>query len=308
MRVDAGGGTQRATSSSGFVLVAFGVLLWGTGGVAGAMIAANSQMSLLAVAALRLLVGGLLMLAVTAASGQLRRIPRTRASVRHIVLSGLLVAVYGGAYFQAVAHIGVAVATVLSLGVAPLVVAVYTAVRTRRLPGARVVVALVAALGGLYLVSDVPAPGAGEDSLWWGIALAVLAGVAFAAITVVNRRVVPGLAPAPLIATAFTFAGLVSLTWAVPAGVSLGTLNALAWWALAFLAVVQTAIGYLAFYAGLQRGITATAAAVLSLIEPVAATVLAVLLLGEQLTPAAITGMVLLLTAVMLARDRGSGP
>jgi len=289
----------------GALLVALGALLWGTGGIAAATITAHSGASATAVSALRLLLGGLAVLGVTAATGQLRRIPRTAATARHVGLTAALTAVFGAAYFQSVVQVGVAVATVVALGGAPLVVAAYGTVRARRLPRVPVLVALAASLAGLVLVCDVRGAGGGAPGdQAWGVALALLAAVAFAATTVVNRRVLPGLAPAPLIATSFTLAGLVSLVPAVPAGLDLGSFDATAWATLAFLALVQTAVGYLAFYAGLQRGVSATSAALLSLLEPVGATALAVLVLGEDVTPAAAVGIVLVLGAVLLARDR----
>ncbi|MFE5294757.1 DMT family transporter [Isoptericola sp. NPDC056618] len=293
---------------AGAALVAAGALLWGTGGVAAATIGAHSAMPPTAVSALRLLGGGLAVLAVTAATGQLRRVPLTRASARHVALTAALTAVFGAAYFQSVAHVGVAVATVVALGAAPLVVTARSAVRARRLPRVTVLAALATSVVGLALVSGVhPVAGTTRD-LAWGLALALVAAVAFAATTVVNRRVLPGLGPAPLLGTSFTLAGLVSLLPAAGAGLALGSLDATAWWTLAFLALVQTAVGYLAFYAGLQRGVGATSAALLSLLEPVGAAVLAVVVLGEALTPAAVLGIALVLGAVLLARDRPATP
>ncbi|MFE5341893.1 EamA family transporter [Isoptericola sp. NPDC056578] len=297
-----------APARGGAVLVAAGALLWGTGGVAAATIAAHSAMSPTAVSALRLLGGGLAVLAVTAATGQLRRVPRTRASARHVALTAALTAVFGAAYFQSVAHVGVAVATVVALGAAPLVVAARAAVRARRLPRVPVLMGLVTSVVGLALVSGVrPVAGSSRD-LAAGLALALVAAVAFAATTVVNRRALPGLGPAPLLGTSFPLAGLVSLLPAAGTGLALGSLDATAWWTLAFLALVQTAVGYLAFYAGLQRGVGATSAALLSLLEPVGAAVLAVAVLGEALTPTAVLGIALVLGAVLLARDRAVTP
>ncbi|MFE6969125.1 DMT family transporter [Isoptericola sp. NPDC057653] len=291
----------------GAVLVATGALLWGTGGVAAATITAHSAMSPTAVSALRLLLGGLAVLGVTAVTGQLRAIPRTAASARHVLLTAALAAVFGAAYFQSVVQVGVAVATVVALGGAPLVVAAHGTLRARRLPRLPVLVALAASVAGLALVGDVRRPADAGGDAGWGVALALVAAVAFGATTVVNRRVLPGLAPAPLVATAFTLAGLASLVPAAPAGLALGSLDATAWVTLAFLALVQTAVGYLAFYAGLQRGVSATSAALLSLLEPVGATVLAVAVLGEHVTPAAAVGIGLVLGAVLLARDRPAG-
>lgn len=295
---------RSATRRSGFLLVILGAVLWGTGGVAGSVVAANSDMSWLAISALRLLGGGLIMIVVTLGTGELRRIPRTTASAKHILLTGVLIAVAGGTYFQALAFVGVAVATVLALGTSPLFVAVVTAVRGRRLPSRSVTAALILALVGLVLVCDVSPVAAGPDA-WHtalGAALAVLSGLAFGATTMVNRRVVPGLSPRPLIATSFTVAGLISLVPGVAAGLGLTSMTAAAWLGLSFLAVVQTALGYLSFYLGLQRGVPATSAAVLTLIEPLAAAALAMVVLHEPLRIATAAGIALLLVAVVLVR------
>ncbi len=303
-------GQRTSARSSGYLLVIMAAVLWGAGGPAAAIVAANSQMSWSAISALRLLAGGIIMLVVTGSTGELRRIPRTRESVRHIVLTAVLMAVAGIAYFQSLAFIGVAVATVLSLGAAPLTVAAATAIRHRRAPGLPVILALVLAVAGLVLVSDVSAMSGGQDS--WrtilGVGVALLSGVVFGGTMILNRRVVPGLSPAPLIATSFTLAGLLSLPVGVAAGLHLGSVTWPAWWALVFLALVQTMLGYTAFHAGLQRGVPATSAAILSLLEPLAATVLAVLILHEPLSFSTVLGMSLLLTAVVLVRPPRVSP
>lgn len=292
---------------SGFWLVALAGALWGTGGLAAALAAQHTTLSWPALSALRLVVGGALMLGLTAASGELRRIPRTSQSLRHIALTAVLSAVYQGAYFQALALVGVAVATVISLGAAPVAVALATAITSRRMPSAGVTVAIVAAIIGLILVSDAPASSSSASATVLGVALALVAGLSFAATTVVNRRAVPGLTPAALIATSFTAAGVLVAIWGVFAGFDLAHTDATAWGWIAYLAVVPTVLAYLAFFGGLQRGVPSTTAAVLSLVEPVTATVLAVVILHEPLTPAASAGIGLLLLAVVLVRPRRAG-
>jgi drug/metabolite transporter, DME family len=289
--------------SGAFALVATGALLWGTGGVAGSLVAGNSGLSLLSVSAVRLLAGGALMFAVAAATGQVRRVPRTLVSARRIGATALLTAVMTASYFESVALAGVAVATALSLGVAPLTVAACTAVRARRRPSPRILAALVVGTGGLTLVCGAPPAHTSPAALGWGVVLAVVSAVAFAASTIVNRHPRPGLTPTPLLGISFVLAGLVSLAWSIPTGIDLGTLNGTAWGALGVLTVLQTTVGYLAFYAGLQRGVSSTAAAVLSLLEPVAATTLAILLLGQHLEFLTGAGIALLLAAVLLVRE-----
>ena len=139
------------------------------------------------------------------------------------------------AYFQSLALAGVAVATALSLGIAPLSVAGYTAIRTRRMPAPRILAALAAGTAGLALVCGAPQARTSHAALACGVVLAAVSGVAFAALTIVNRRVVPGLTPVPLLGISFVLAGLISLAWSLPAGIDLGSLNGTAWGALGVL-------------------------------------------------------------------------
>lgn len=295
--------TRTMSRSAGFALITIGTLLWGTGGVAGSLVAGNSTLPLLSVSAVRLLAGGTLLLAAAAATGRTRRMPRTPASARRIAATAVLTTVMTAAFFQSLALAGVAVATTVSLGIAPLSVAGYTAIRTRRMPAPRILAALAAGMVGLALVCGAPHARTSPAALAWGVVLAAVSGVGFAALTIMNRRVVPGLTPAPLLGISFVLAGLISLAWSLPAGIDLGSLNGTAWGALGVLTVFQTTVGYLAFYAGLQRGVSSIAAAVLSLLEPVAATVLAIVLLGQHLALLAGAGIVILLAAVLLVRE-----
>ena len=64
--------------------------------------------------------------------------------------------------------------------------------------------------------------------------------------------------------------------------------------------VACTAVAYGLFNAGL-RTVPSGAASILTLWEPLTAAVLAVLLLGETLSPAALVGSALLLGSVMLS-------
>lgn len=287
--------------SWGFALVAIGGVLWGTGGLAATFASEHTALSWPALSAVRLVGGGVLMLVVIAATGELRRIPRTPEAVRHIVLTAVLSAIYQGAYFQSIALVGVAVSTVISLGAAPVAVALATAIRSRRMPGWAVLAALIAAVAGLILVSGSPAQASDAGRTVLGVLLALTAGLSFAGTTVVNRRAVPGLAAAALIATSFTLAGLLVAIWGLFAGFDLASTDAAGWGWIAFLAVVPTALAYLAFFGGLHRGVPSTTAAILSLIEPVTATLLAVAILHEPLTPAESLGLALLLLAVVLS-------
>lgn len=68
-------------------------------------------------------------------------------------------------------------------------------------------------------------------------------------------------------------------------GDSLVATDAGTWAGLAYLGVVTMALAYVLFFAGLRTTATGSAA-VATLLEPVTAVAIAVLLLGETLTPA----------------------
>lgn len=294
-----------APTRRGFALVALAGVLWGTGGLSGALVARSSELSWPSIASLRLLGGGALMLVVAAAVGAFRPLPRGRAALGRVAVTGLLSATYQGAYFVAVDLAGVALSTVVALGSAPLVVAVVSATRSRRVPPRATLLALAAALAGLVLLVGSPAAGAGRATAA-GVGLALVSGTSFAATTLVNRVPVPGLSPTALVGGAFTLAGLLLVPLGLVAGFDLAGAGATAWGWVALLAAVPTAGAYLAYYSGLPS-VPATTAAVLALLEPVTATVLSVVVLDESVTPLGLVGMALLLLAVVMLRPAPAG-
>lgn len=289
----------------GFALVALGATLWGTGGIAGAIIAANSEMSWPAISGLRLLAGGLLLLGLTALTGELQRIRRGVGAGRRILVTGAGTAVYTTAYFQAVPMVGVAVATVVCLGSAPVAIAVYTAAVARRMPGPGTVIALVAAVAGLALVSDLRGATGSAVELVVGLGLALASGLSFAATTVANRTTIPGLGARALIATSLSVAGLIAAPVGIVVGVDFASMTTPAWAAAAFLVLVQTMVAYVAYFAGLQTGLPSTTAVIVLLIEPLIATILAVVILDETLTASIAAGIALLMLAIILVRPAG---
>ena len=291
----------------GFTLVLIGAALWGSNGVTGALVATNSQMSWAAIVALRMTIGGLVMLALTVLTGELRRMRNDRATWRTIVLTALAAVVFAGGYFQSLAYIGVAVATVVTIGTSSLVLTVAGTVRDRRWPGPGVTCALLASMVGLVMVCS-----SGDDgvapvdarSFWIGIGLAAISGIAFGAQTLVNSEPEPGLSPKVLVGLSFTIAGALSMPWAAVQGFGLDTMTPTAWVAMGLLTLLSTLLGFFAYFAGLHRGVPPTTAAVSTAIEPVVAGVLAVLVLGERLTGVTIAGMALILAGVLLVRPR----
>jgi len=70
---------------------------------------------------------------------------------------------------------------------------------------------------------------------------------------------------------------------------------------LALFAVLPTALAYTAYFRGLGAATSPGTGAVLALLEPLTAAVLAAVVLGERLEPAGMVGAALLTVAVLLA-------
>jgi drug/metabolite transporter (DMT)-like permease len=73
----------------------------------------------------------------------------------------------------------------------------------------------------------------------------------------------------------------------------------ISWLALIWLALLGTVVPYLAWFQGLSR-VDASVAAVTLFIQPLLGTLLAVVLLGDQLTPYTIAGGLLIICSVYL--------
>ncbi|MEK8107439.1 EamA family transporter [Micromonospora sp. M12] len=100
----------------------------------------------------RLAIAALVLLACTA--GRLRTMVATlRAAPVPLLLTGVGLGLYQALYFAAVAWAGVSVATIVSLGLAPVLAAAWESVHARRLPGPLRLGTLLAAVAGLVLIT-----------------------------------------------------------------------------------------------------------------------------------------------------------
>jgi DME family drug/metabolite transporter len=275
-------------------LVLAGVL-WGTGGLTGSLLQDQTGLHPLAVAAYRLLIGGVL--ATIAIGGHLTRSPRTRTAVRRLFAAGVLLAIFQASYFGSVAMTSVSLATLVSIGSAPVIVAVTTAIRDRRMPNARTALCIALALAGLAMIAGTPS----TRDTWHtiaGITLALVAGSGFAVFTMVNRRPVAGLTSGSTLALGLLIGGLLLLPAALPLGMAL-PLTPEVLFTAAFLGAVPTAIAYGSYFIGLRGG-NAVTAALAAMLEPLTATVLSALIFHDRLGTIGIIGAVLLGTALIV--------
>ena len=283
--------SSAASARRGLALLAAAGVLWGMGGPAGHLLQ-SAGAAPVAVATYRLLIAGLLITAFLAATGALRRLPRSRAFAVRLAANAVLHAVFQLLYFASLALIPVGLATLVKIGSVPVFVAVGVCLLARRSPGARLAVSVLPAVAGLALLAGFPSVDASPARLAAGLACALGAGLAFSTMTLVNRRPVEGLPPLVNVGLGM-LAGAVLL---LPAGLFAGMAvpvrpDTLA--LLAFLGLVPTVLAYLAYFRGLQSASDA-GAAVGTLAEPMTAAVLSALFFGERMTVPGLAGTALL--------------
>ncbi|MFC4900990.1 DMT family transporter [Streptosporangium amethystogenes subsp. fukuiense] len=301
----------------GLLYVSVAATAWGTGGAAGALLYQAGGLGPVAVsfwrfaagAAMLLLAGRLLGLGGPRSAGpptiRGTRSPRPRlgAALGRILVTGVAMAVYQTAYFAAIAGSGLAVATVVTIGATPVLVAAGGRLLLGERLGAAGLGAVTIALTGLAMLTLDDGSATFSAA---GIGWALLSAAGYAGVTLLNRA--SSGEPYRTAMGGFVVGGLCLLPVALAQGL-LPSGDPLASWAIiAFLGTVPTALAYGLFFTGLA-GVRATTASVISLVEPVGAALLGVLLLGERLTVAAACGGVLLLGAVALlaAGERGGG-
>jgi len=105
---------------TGLLYLVISGLLWGTGGLTGSLLSRTAGLPALSVAAYRLTAGGVLIVVFLTVTG--RRWPAGRAAWTRITVIGLLAALYQSCYFTAVSLTAVPLATLVTIGTAPVIV------------------------------------------------------------------------------------------------------------------------------------------------------------------------------------------
>jgi drug/metabolite transporter, DME family len=283
----------------GLALIALAAVSWGTTGSVSTLLMSRAGATPLVVGAARMLVGALLLAAAAvtwrpppAAAGAL-----SRRDVWRWLALGACMAAFQATYFTAVTHAGIAVTALVAICSAPLMIAALAPALLGERLTRRLVVALVLGVAGTALLVAAPVAGATAPRPVSGVMLALGAGLAYALYVVIAKSAVAR--TPPLLVSAYTF-GVAAVLMA-PLLLTPGTTTQLArgWPGLLYLGVVTTAAAYALYTAGL-RTVSASAAGVASLLEPLTATLLGVLLFGERFGLAGWAGAMLLFVALAL--------
>jgi DME family drug/metabolite transporter len=289
--------TTSTASARGFLLVVLAAACWGTSGLCADVVARRTGLDPLDIAWHRMAVGAVVLVAVHLASRRraatASRAPLSRAVRLRLLLVGAGLAAYQCAFFTAIPAAGVSIATLVALGLAPLLVAVGSALLGHGRPDRATSAALAVALAGLVLLVGVSANGDAGHAVLLGALSAVGCAIAYAAVVIASAGVPDGV---PTTTVGFAVGALLLTAVALVAGLDL-TGDPLGLALLVYLGTVPSALAYGLFFTGV-RVVPAAVASIGTLLEPLTATALATVLLGERLSPTALAGGALMLGAV----------
>jgi DME family drug/metabolite transporter len=199
----------------------------------------------------------------------------------------------------------VSLATLVTIGGAPVIVQVAERIAGRR-GGRGAAITTSLAVCGLVLLVGLPAGGFGYRTMLASAILALIAAGGFATLTLIGSSPLPGLDDLTMTGFGFSLGGLMLLPLAALHGLGF-TPGLTAVSLLVALGIGPTALAYTLYFRGLREASPRTAS-LLALLEPLTAAILAALILGERLTATGIGGAALLAVAVLrTVRESGSG-
>jgi drug/metabolite transporter (DMT)-like permease len=261
----------------------------------------------LAVAASRLVVACAVLLFIAALRRQASRLAGRDRLV--LIAAGFALAVHFGAWIWSLEYTSVAVSTLL-VATSPIWTALYDSIVHRRHLTAIAWAAFVVGAAGLVLIVGFNAtrpPVAGHAIL--GSVLALLGAFAIGAYFILVRVVRSAYGTRAIVTQTYTWAAVALVIASAAAHQSPPLFsNAQAWGGILAMAFISQLLGHTGMNASL-RWFSPSAVAMSTLLEPVIAAVLALLIFGESLTTLALAGGVLVLVAIaaFLREDIDSG-
>ncbi len=285
----------------GVVMVVGATVCWGTMAVVAKLLFRDQGVDPFSLVVVRAYLATLTLFGVLGAivPDHLRVDARMLRASAIVGIGGLLTNNY--LYFQAIHLTSVATALLLQYQ-APLLVALYVLLVQRQRLSSRLLPSLVLSVVGCALVVRVYDPAAVRLNL-----LGVLAGLgtafAFAFYILTSRTALGFMRPWTLVAYGYLAASLVWVPIAPPWRIVAAGYPPETWVGFLAIATLGTVVPFGLFISGL-RHLPPAQASILAMLEPVVATVVAYLILGETLLPLQIVGGVLVLAGVTLVETR----
>lgn len=281
---------------TGPILIALATVLWGTTGTTQEL--APDAATPLSIGALRLAVAAIVLILFAGFTGHLQKVSGMRRPAT--LLAAVGVAAYQPFFFLAVDRTGVVVGTIVAIGSAPIFAGLLAWAFDRTAPSRMWVAATATAIAGVVLLV---AAGREVGTSTAGIAYGLVAGMAYATYVIAARQ----------FSRLGNVVGSTSVIFAIAAVLLLPLLavDDLGWVTspkgtstVLYLGILATAVPYLLFATGLKTT-RSTTATTLSLGEPVTATLLGVLVIGERPPLLGWIGFALVLVALGVVATEG---
>lgn len=277
-----------------YVALIGSMLIFGTLGVVRRYVPLSSAMLALCRGAL----GSVFLLIFVLVRGGKLKLPERKATL-WLVLTGAIMGLNWMLLFEAYSYTTVAAATMCYYMQPTIVILLSPLVFRERLSGRKLACAAAAIIGMLF-VSGVLSGGIGQVRDIRGIAFGLGAAALYAAVIILNKKVVVediyAKTVVQLAGAALVMIPYVLLTEGVPEL----TLTAADIGMVLLVGIVHTGITYALYFGSMQR-LKAQTVAVMSYIDPVFALLLSAAVLHESLTPLGIVGAVLIIGSAIIS-------
>lgn len=288
---------HNAQRSLGILLVLCAAILWGTTGTAQSF--APLSLSPYWVGAARLVVSGFFFIGLllvtdrqTLSLAQLKLLPW-----RLILTAAFCMLCYNLSFFAGIRQTSIAIGTAVALGSAPVWAGLIQAAWLRSMPSGNWWLALSIAVAGLLLTTF--GRNEAENAVTMaGLVLCLISGLSYALYAQTTKKLILTTSARVSTTWVFTCAALMAVPFAYllagPQVLSVANVPVLLW-----LGIAATGISYLLFSTGLRYVSSATGVA-LALAEPIAAVLLAIVVVGERPGLLSLSGMLIVFIGLCL--------
>ena len=288
----------------GIIAVVIAAVLWGTTGTAATF---APQVSPLGIASVTMGVGGLLLVLVAA-----KPIARHKTALINnrllVITAAFNVAIYPLAFYSSMKLSGVAVGNVISIGLAPIAAALIEWTFDKQSLNRRWLISIAFGITGVvFLATAKPASSFENTATSWhnsvGILLGLVAAFTYAMYSWIARRLIDrGIASRAAMGSMFGVGAMLLMPVLFVTGAPLlASVNNFS--VGLYMAVVPMFIAYLLFGRGLTV-VRASLATTITLLEPVVAALLAVMVVGEKLSLTGWFGIGLISACLLIATLR----
>lgn len=293
---------------TGYVLTVFGAICWAFSGACGQYLFQHRGLDANWLVSVRLTMAGLLLVLYSLArwrSGAVQMFHSRRSVGAILVFAVFGMAMCQYSYFRSIELSNAATATTLQY-TGPALVLLWLALREKRMPAPKELIAVVCAMGGAFLLATHGDPSQlalSPKALLW----CVLAAISVAVYSVQPRRLIAEYGTMPVTGFGMLIGGLglcaIFQPWHV-----VGRWDAVTVIGMLYIIVFGTICAFCCYLEGVRR-IGAAKGSILAAVEPVASTVLSVFWLGVPLIGMDIGGIALIVAAmVLLAGDSEAAP